>query len=205
MAGIVAEGIDLAKFDALPVVSAGRGRWCVGGDGHSVFEALRRLARDGRLPEAWKRGKGWDVPVRMVSPEEAQRLAWTANLSRDNFSAVEEAKGFRAMVEAGMGEEEMARVVQRSDVYVRKTLALNVLCRDIRDAVGLAPDAGGIDKYMSQAMAEKFDQYRIGDQQQQELWHRVFEARKPHREICAGADRQGGRGFDGEGVGRASL
>jgi hypothetical protein len=58
--------------------------------------------------------------------------------------------------------------------YVRKTIPLNCLCRDIRIMVGASPDAGGIDKHIAQAMAEKFQQYKIDAAQQQELWHRVL-------------------------------
>ena len=70
VAGIVAEGIDLAKFDVIPVMMDGA-QGIVAGDGHSRLEAIRRLAAAGRLPESWKcRGSdgmnGWDIPVRLV-------------------------------------------------------------------------------------------------------------------------------------------
>jgi len=171
---IVAEGINPAKFDPLPIVQLDAGLWCIGGDGHSRFEAIKRLAKANRLPMAWRVGNVWEIPCRQVKPDEAQRLAWTANLSRDNFSPCEEAKVFQAMEKTGMDLADIARQVQRSEAYVRKTLALNCLCSDIKAAIGLSPDAGGIDKHIAQAMAEKFQQYNVTPAQQQELWHRVL-------------------------------
>jgi hypothetical protein len=187
---IVAEGIDLAKFDPIPVVHApaptfefgpgftvpGVESYIVAGDGHSRFEAIRRLAHEGRLPEQWAvDGPGqWDIPCRIVTEAEARTLSWTANLSRDDFTPCEQAKVFQAMLDAGNSLEDVARLAHRSAGYVRQTLALNVLCRDIREAMGLSPEAGGVDAYIGKLLAAKFQQYGIGPAQQQELWHKVL-------------------------------
>jgi ParB-like chromosome segregation protein Spo0J len=177
VSAIVGEGINLAKFDAIPVIRAGRNRFIVAGDGHSRYEAIRQLAGSGRLPRQWKvKGgrRGWDVPCRIVTEAEARTLSWTANLSRDDFSASEEAKVFQAMLDEVKDIEVVARLVHKSVGYIQKTLPLNCLCRDIRIMIGKPEDAGGVDKYIAQAMAERFQRYGIDIGQQQQLWHRVF-------------------------------
>lgn len=170
---IVAEGINLSKFDPIPVIRSGK-TGTVAGDGHSRFEAILRLAKGSRLPACWKRGHNWDIPTREVTADEARILAWTANLSRDNFSPCEEARVFQSMLDAGKEIDQIAALVHKSPAYVRKTIPLNCLCRDIRAMVGATPDAGGLDKHIAQALAEKIQQYKIGAAQQQELWHRVL-------------------------------
>lgn len=174
VAAIVAEGIDLAKFDPIPVVRSGPVRFVVAGDGHSRFEAIRRLAETGRLPQVWRIRDGWDVPCRVVTEAEARTLAWTANLSRDDFTPCEEAKVFQSMLEAGRTVDQVATAAHRSVSYVRGSLPLNGLCRDIREAMTLSPDAGGVDAYLGKLLAAKFAQYGIEVGQQQQLWHRIF-------------------------------
>jgi ParB-like chromosome segregation protein Spo0J len=172
--GIIAEGINLAKFDPIPVLLVSQ-TYIVAGDGHSRYEAVRRLAAEGRLPRLWMSGAfEWDVPVREVSATEARLLSWTANLSRDDFSPCEEAKVFQAMLESGMSMEVVAQAAHRSSGYVRTALPLNVLCHDIRVMVGKPHDAGGIDKYSAFALAERFQRYQIAQVQQQELWHKCL-------------------------------
>lgn len=182
---IVAEGIDPAKFDPIPLIDTehegqtmkGRivRRYCVAGDGHSRLEAIERLRIEGRgLPAAWRRGGDLDIPHRIVTADEARTLSWTANLSRDDFTACEEAKVFQAMVDSGLDLESIGTIAHRSASYVRSTLPLNALCRDIRLAMSLAPDAGGIDAYIGKLLAAKFQQYGIGAAQQHELWHKVL-------------------------------
>jgi hypothetical protein len=168
VAAIVAEGVDVAKFDPLPLLKEGRG-YVVAGDGHSRFEALRQLAP--RLPRAWKRGRDWDVPARVITPGEARRLAWTANLNRHNFTPCEEAKVFAAMLASGMTMAEVAAEAQRSEVYVTNQLKLNTLARDIRAMVGAAPEAGGIDQLTAQVLATGFARHGIDVTTQQQLWH----------------------------------
>ncbi len=175
---IVAEGIVLTKFDALPLLARGGGSYVVGGDGHSRYEALTRLAADGRLPEAWRvptaQGDDWDVPHKLVDADEARDLAWTGNLRGTSFTPCEEARVFQEMLDANIPIDKVATKCHVTAGYVRKSLPLNGLCRDIRLMVGHTPDAGGVDKYIAQAMAERFARHKIGPQQQQELWHKVL-------------------------------
>lgn len=170
---MVSEGIILAKFDPLPLIRR-RGRHVVGGDGHSRYEAIRRLAEKGRLPAGWKRKGDWEIPHRIVDEDEARELSWTANLSRDDFSPPEEARVFSEMLEAGIPIGEVARRAHHSVSYVQRALPLNCLCRDVRAAVGKPADAGGMDKYTAFTLAERFERYRITPQQQQELYHNVL-------------------------------
>jgi hypothetical protein len=179
---IVAEGIVLAKFDPLPLIAPPKGAYdaiyVVGGDGHSRYEALRRLAEAGRLPEEWRvptpHGDEWDIPHKIVTPAEAKDLAWCGNLRGTSFTPVEEAKVFQEMLEAGIAIDKVATMTHKSEHYIKKSLPLNCLCRDIRAVVGANPDAGGIEKHVAQAMAERFLRFGIGPQVQAELFHKVL-------------------------------
>lgn len=173
VAAIVSEGIDLAKFDALPLIKAGRS-YCVGGDGHSRLEAIRQLAKSNRLPKAWRRKGDWEIPARTVTEAEARTLAWTANLSRDDFSPCEEARVFQSMLDAGKTLEQVAALAHRCQVHVTRLLSLNSLCRDIRAAVGASAAAGGIDVLTAQVLATGFARYGVELSQQQQLWHCVL-------------------------------
>jgi ParB-like chromosome segregation protein Spo0J len=177
VAAIVAEGIDLAKFDAIPILPAAENEYCVAGDGHSRYEAIRRLHLTGNLPEQWvvdAQRDEWDIPCRIVTDAEARTLSWTANLSRDDFTPCEQARVFQAMLDSGMSMEQVCKASHRSASYVKQSLPLNGLCRDIRLAMNLSPDAGGIDAYLGKLLAAKFQQYGVLPAQQQELWHRIF-------------------------------
>jgi hypothetical protein len=186
---IVAEGIDLAKFDAIPVLAGEDGRYIVAGDGHSRWEAIRRLWEQQRLPIEWRQRRAtkskdndYDIPTRIVTESEARTLSWTANLSRDDFSPTEQARVFRAMLDSKMSIEQVATAAHRSVSYIRSTLSLNVLCNDIRFAMTLTADAGGIDVHIAKLLAAKFEQYGIGAAQQQDLWHRALK----HADLTAG-------------------
>ena len=184
---IVGEGIVLSKFDPLPLMphADDPDLYVVGGDGHSRYEAVCRLRAAGRLPAAWDAGRtdsadargwdrDWDVPDKAVDAAEARMLAWTGNLKGTGFTPCEEARVFQEMLDAPMGIDRVALLTHRTEHYIRKSLPLLGLCRDIRAMVGRSPDAGGVDKFIAQTMAERFGRYGIGPQQQQELWHRVL-------------------------------
>jgi len=169
VSAIVREGVDLAKFDPLPVLPAGDG-YVIAGDGHSRFEAIQRLRGESRLPAAWRTGEDFDVPCKVVSATEATRLAWTANLSRDNLRPCV----FQEMLDSGLSVEEVARETHRQPYDVRKMLPLNGLADCIRRMVGLSQDAGGLDKETACVLAERFERHQIGKGQQQELYHKVL-------------------------------
>src|SRR4051812_39655150 len=106
---ILREGINLAKFQPIPLFPVRGGQWCVAGDGHSRFEAICQLVKTGKkLPKAWAKGGDWDVPHLEVTAKDAELLALTANLSRDNFTPAEEAKVFQEMLDRGMKIDEVA-------------------------------------------------------------------------------------------------
>lgn len=167
---ILAEGIDPAKFDPIPVIRDGRGG-VVAGDGHSRLEACRRLAEQGRLPEEWRRNGSWDIPTRVVTEKSALRLAQTANLSRDQFKPLEEARIYKARVDAGESIEDIAQASHRSTGHVRRTLALLDLCLDMQQAID-TPD--GINLMTAHILAVGFRELGIGKDQQRELWHRAI-------------------------------
>jgi hypothetical protein len=173
VAGIVTEGIDLAKFDAIPILMRD-GAAVVGGDGHSRFEAIRQLAAQGRLPDAWRAGDEWDIPIRDVDAAEAKRLSWTANLSRDAYAPMEEARVYKAMMSDGLGIADIAKLAHKDPVTIRRTLSLNMLAACIQERIGKPADAGGIGKDMAATMAELFARYNIGAPQQQEFFNQYF-------------------------------
>jgi hypothetical protein len=168
---IVSEGIDPAKFDPIPIVKDG-GRWVVAGDGHSRLEACRRLAADDRLPRSWRRAGAWEIPTREVRAADALRLAHSANLSRDQFKPLEEARIFKARVDEGESIESIARASHRSETHVRRTLALLDLCHDMQQAIDVGE--GGINLMTAQILASGFNELKIGKDQQRDLWHRVI-------------------------------
>jgi ParB-like chromosome segregation protein Spo0J len=174
VAAIVKEGIILSKFAPIPIFAVGK-KWCVAGDGHSRYEAILQLLNAGKkLPKAWARGKDWDIPHLEVTQKDAELLALTANLSRDNFTPAEEAKVFQEMLDRGMPIEEVARHAHKGVGYVQNLLPLNFLIREIKDAIGRSPDSGGIDKHIASVMGAAFKKHVIEAQQQQEIWQKVF-------------------------------
>ena len=175
--GILADGLDPSRFDPLPLIQTGHNgsaRFVVGGDGHSRYEACRRLAKDGKLPAEWKRGRDYDVPHRIVNESQAQVLAWTMNMISQTFTPVEEARVFREMLDAGKTPEQIAKLCNRDARYVTETVQLTTLCRDIKAAVGAEPQAGGIDYRTAVVLAGGFIRYGVDAQRQQELWHRCL-------------------------------
>lgn len=181
--GICAEGIDLAKWSDLPVIPAAELRdaghevpedtWVVGGDGHSRAAAARLLAKTGRLPEQWKAGDDWEIPCKVVTLADAQRLM-LANLCRDDLTPGAEARGFELMKSRGMDEATIAVHSHKSEDYVRRMMKLNTLCSTIRERIGKSSDAGGIDKTCAMVLADEFKRHNIGVQQQQELYTKVL-------------------------------
>ena len=172
--GILREGLDVARFDPLPLLPTAEGvLYVVAGDGHSRYEAIRRLAETAALPDAWAVGDDWDVPSKIVTDEQASRLRY-ANLQRDNFTATEEARIFQQMLSEGLSISDAAERAHRSIDYVKQMLPLNGLAECIKGAIGRSADGGGIDKGIAIAMAERFQRHGIEKAQQQELYLKVF-------------------------------
>lgn len=170
VAGIVEEGVKPAKFDPIPVIQDGEG-WVVAGDGHSRLEACRRLAEEDRLPEQWRRPDGWEIPTRQIDPDSAMDLAQTANMSRDQFAPMEEARIYADRLAAGHSIEAMARSSHRTATHVRRSLQLLDLCRDIQEAIG---QPHGINMMTAQILAVEFNRLGIGKDQQRDLWHKAL-------------------------------
>ncbi len=170
---IVREGIKLAKFDPIPIITLPGGKVCIGGDGHSRLEAIRRLAKLGRLPAAWlnERAGDWNIPTRIVSESEAKLLSWTANLSRDAFTPCEQAAVYQAMLDDGLDTKEIAEIAQVHESTISKMLRLNGLAADIKAMVGAPATSGGIDIITAQVLACAFVEHKIEKGQQQQLWH----------------------------------
>jgi ParB-like chromosome segregation protein Spo0J len=179
VSGILA-GFNPSKFDALPILLSSPGHYIVAGDGHSRYEAVRRLAERAELPARWAitdaGGKpiDWDIPSRTVTHGEARKLSFTANLSRDNLTAVEESKVFQRMLDIGYSIDQIASESHRKVDYIKSSLPLNCLCVEIRAAVGQTSDAGGIPVDAAKALAAKFQQYKWTATAQQSLYHKLL-------------------------------
>ena len=168
---IVADGLDLARFDPIPIIQR-NGHAIVAGDGHSRLEAIHRLAKAQGLPSQWKAGRGdWEIPTRPVPEDAVLRLAYVANMSRSPFTACEEAKIFQARCDAGESTDDIAKTSHVSKGYVTKRLRLNCLSKTIREAVG---QPWGIDTDKAIVLAEIFERYEVKRQVQQQLWLNVI-------------------------------
>lgn len=185
--GIIAEGIDLAKWSDLPIVSgnevpgAAAGTWIVAGDGHSRHAALQRLAVSGQLPAEWKSGDDWEIPCKMVSYQDTERLM-LANLCREDLTPAAEARGFQLMRDRGLTDETIATRSHKKPDYIKRMLRLNTLAECIKERIGKPGDAGGISKDCAMVLAVEFDNYGIKPQQQQEIYNKVL----AHSELTPG-------------------
>lgn len=145
---ILAEGYDGAKFDPIPVARID-GRWVVAGDGHSRLEALKRLRAAGR--EAPN-----EVPVRVVSTEQAEKLADTANVSRTPFSPVEEARIIKRRLDDGDSLDRIAIEMHRSPCHARQLAHLTSLSKRLQDLVDRPYGLSLTQAIRFARMAEKF-------------------------------------------------
>ena len=76
------------------------------------------------------------VVVREVSDEDIFRLAMIENLQRSNLNPIEEARGYRTLLEAGgLTQEELAKAVSKSRSAVANTMRLLDLPTEIQDMV----------------------------------------------------------------------
>jgi ParB family chromosome partitioning protein len=99
--------------------------------GYEVLAGERRV-RAARL-------LGWasiDAVVRSASDEEALELALVENLQRQDLNPVDEARGYRGLIEQfGWTHEEIARRLGRSRAAITNTLRLLKLPQSIQDLV----------------------------------------------------------------------
>ena len=95
------------------------------------------IAGERRWRAARAAGLG-EVPVRVVIADDkkALELAMVENLQREGLSPIEEARGYRALMEEfGMTQEEVARRVSRSRPSVANTLRLLSLPAELKELV----------------------------------------------------------------------
>ena len=90
------------------------------GDGRYAIVAGERRYRAARMAGLS------EVPVRVVelSEKEARLLALVENLQREDLSPVEEARGYQALLEMGLTQEEVARRVGKARSTVANALRL---------------------------------------------------------------------------------
>ncbi len=108
-----------------------------GGGGHEIIAGERRW-------RAAQRAGLHEVPVIVVEATDAEalQLAIIENVQRADLNPLEEAEGYRALVEEfGNSQEEIARIVGKSRSYVANTLRLLKL----PDAVKAHIHAGKLD------------------------------------------------------------
>jgi ParB family chromosome partitioning protein len=109
---------------------------------------------------------GWErVPARVVEvggEEDFLKLALVENLLREDLDPVEEAEGFKSLVEGGMSHEEIAELVGKSRSYVSNALRLLSLPRSVlqlvregRLSAGSARALVGLPSYEAERLAEE--------------------------------------------------
>ena len=170
--GMLATGIDAAQFDPIPVIPGDESPfYIVAGDGHSRLEAVRRAARDDALPQEWRRGEEWWVPVRVVEEHDALLIAHEANMARTPFKPCEEARVFQARLDAGDSVEYIAKRTWTSYTHVVGRVRLLSLCREIQRAVD---EPWGINVTLATVLAQRFQEAGVDHATQQQLWREVI-------------------------------
>lgn len=87
--------------------------------GQRLF-ALKKLADEGRLPEAFAEG----VPVEICDQDEAVEISIAENAARSEMSLADELRGFRVLAQKGMDPLTIARKTSNSEKHVAKMLRL---------------------------------------------------------------------------------
>lgn len=109
--------------------------WIV--DGERRFRAIQQANWDGD----WDDGKPVPIVIREVDDREHLLLSLTANLQRADMTAIEEAVAFYASVhDFGMGTEDLANELGKSQRYVQQRIALLKLSADDQDRMRLPRD-----------------------------------------------------------------
>ncbi|WP_374600495.1 ParB/RepB/Spo0J family partition protein [Brevundimonas sp.] len=109
--------------------------WIV--DGERRFRAIQQANWDGD----WDDDKPVPIVIREVDDREHLLLSLTANLQRADMTAIEEAVAFHASVhDFGMGTEDLANELGKSQRYVQQRIALLKLSAEDQERMRLPRD-----------------------------------------------------------------
>ncbi len=99
------------------------------GDGFEIIAGERRW-------QACKRLKKETIPAKILilNDVESQQVALVENLQRDNLNAIEEARGFKRLLDlSGCKQVELAEAVSKSSVAISNALRLLDLPEEVQD------------------------------------------------------------------------
>ena len=82
------------------------------------------------------------VVIRALSDQEALEIAIIENVQRDDLNAIEEAEGYRQLIDGhGYTQEELAKIIGKSRSHLANTLRLLKLPDSVQDLVRRASSA----------------------------------------------------------------
>lgn len=99
------------------------------GDGFEIVAGERRW-------QACKRLEKETIPAKILvlNDVESQQVALVENLQRDNLNPIEEARGYRRLVElSGCKQKDLAVAVSKSSVFISNAMRLLDLPEDVQD------------------------------------------------------------------------
>jgi len=99
------------------------------GDGYEIVAGERRW-------QACKRLDTETIPAKILilNDTESQQLALVENLQRDNLNPIEEARGYRRLVDlSGCKQKDLAEAVSKSSVHISNAMRLLDLPEEVQD------------------------------------------------------------------------
>ena len=99
------------------------------GDGYEIVAGERRW-------QACKRLERDTIPAKILilNDVESQQVALVENLQRDNLNPIEEARGYRRLIDlSGCKQKDLAEAVSKSTVFVSNTMRLLDLPDEVQD------------------------------------------------------------------------
>ncbi len=113
---------------------------------HPTHPGMREIVAGERRWRAAQIAKLHEVPVleRELADREVLELAIVENVQRDDLSALEEAEGYRRLIdEFGRSQEELAHQVGKSRVHITNTLRLLKLPEQVKNLLQLGKLTAG--------------------------------------------------------------
>lgn len=134
-----------------------------------------------------------EVPVRVIEADDRRtaELALVENLQREDLNPIEEARGYRALIdEYGLTQEETARSVGRSRPAVANAMRLLSLCPAVLELVEQGKLSAGharalvpiLDEKLQTAAAKEVVEKGLSVRQTEQLAARLMKAPKPQPE-----------------------
>jgi len=99
------------------------------GDGYEIIAGERRW-------QACKRLETETIPAKILilNDVESQQIALVENLQRDNLNAIEEARGYRRLIDlSGCKQKDLAEALSKSTVFISNAMRLLDLPEEVQD------------------------------------------------------------------------